>query len=107
MEVPSLTAVELDLELKGENPPRLVDVRENDELAVSHLPGVIHIPVGDFAGRFGELDPQGNYVIVCRSGMRSARATAFLIAQGYSRVRNLTGGMQGWAKDVDRTISVA
>jgi rhodanese-related sulfurtransferase len=107
MEVPSLTAVELDLELKGENPPRLVDVREDDELAVSHLPGVIHIPVGELVGRFGELDPQENYVIVCRSGGRSGRATAFLVEQGYKHVRNLTGGMQGWAKDVDRTISVA
>ena len=107
MELPSISATELAAELNTEKPPVLLDVRESDELAVSQLPGVIHIPVGELEGRVNELSVDNNLVVICRSGGRSGRATAFLMQAGFPNVRNLVGGMQGWARDVDPSMSVA
>ena len=46
--------------------------------------------------------------MICRSGGRSGRAQEFLMQQhGYTRVKNLVGGMQRWSKNVDPKIRVA
>lgn len=78
-------------------PPDLVvlDVREPSEWAMGHIAGAVHIPLGDLPARFGELDPQRQTLVVCHLGGRSARATAWLQAQGHDVV-NLDGGMEAW-----------
>jgi rhodanese-related sulfurtransferase len=73
----------------------LLDVREPDEWAAGHAPEAIHLPLGQLATRLAEVPP-GSVVVVCRSGGRSARATAVLLADG-REARNLAGGMQAWA----------
>lgn len=95
MNVPEIDAASLLQELDGQNPPRLLDVREAEELAQGHLPGVVHVPLMELPERMGELDSQADWVVICRVGGRSARATAFLRGQGFARVRNLVGGMEG------------
>lgn len=105
MEVKEVTPVELSAELVGEFPPVLLDVREADELEISVLPNIIHIPMGEIQDRFGELDPNSDIVIVCRSGSRSGKVTAFLNAQGFRSVRNLATGMNGWAETVDPSVA--
>lgn len=76
----------------------LVDVREDDEWAAGHAPGAVHIPLGELPARVEELaalpDDKPLY-IVCRSGGRSARATAWLNASGWDAV-NVDGGMKSW-----------
>ncbi|HKS48090.1 MAG TPA: rhodanese-like domain-containing protein [Amycolatopsis sp.] len=76
----------------------LLDVREPDEWVAGHVPGAVHIPLGELPGRVGELsrfpDDKPVYVI-CRSGGRSARATAWLNASGWDAV-NVAGGMKSW-----------
>lgn len=101
--IPEVTPSELARELASENPPRLLDVREGYELEVSRIDPVIHIPLGELPQRMGELDKDANWVIVCRSGARSGRATAFMLGQGFRSVRNLSRGMNGWSSDVDPT----
>jgi rhodanese-related sulfurtransferase len=78
-------------------PPGLVvlDVRESHEWAAGHIEGALHIPLGDLPARVGELDPTAATVVVCHVGGRSARATAWLHAQGHDVV-NLEGGMEAW-----------
>ncbi|HEX4358696.1 MAG TPA: rhodanese-like domain-containing protein [Pseudonocardia sp.] len=73
-----------------------VDVREADEWAAGRAPSAVHIPMSELAGRLDELpgDEDPLYVI-CRSGGRSARVVAYLVAQGYPAV-NVDGGMQAW-----------
>lgn len=105
MEVKEVTPVELSAELSGEFPPVLLDVREADELEISVLPNVIHIPMGEIQDRLGEIDPNSDIVIVCRSGSRSGKVTAFLNAQGFRSVRNLATGMNGWAETVDPSVN--
>lgn len=103
--VPEIDVQSLRAELDGSNPPRLLDVREPDELLVSRLPDeVLNVPLSTLPGALEGLDPDARYVVVCRVGGRSAQATQFLLGQGFRDVRNLTGGMNAYARKVDPTL---
>src|SRR5664279_3016307 len=73
----------------------LLDVRELHEWTAGHIAGAVHIPLGDLPDRVGELDPQARTVVFCHVGGRSARATAWLQAQGHDAT-NVDGGMDAW-----------
>jgi len=73
----------------------LIDVREDDEWTAGHAPGAVHVPLGDIPARLGELPADGTLYVICRSGGRSARATAFLNTNGWDAV-NVADGMLGW-----------
>ena len=73
----------------------LIDVREVDEVKEGKIPGVINIPLGLLEARMHELDKSKEYIMVCRSGGRSGRATQFLESWGY-QVINMSGGMLEW-----------
>lgn len=92
--VPSVSVSELTDELPAD--AVLLDVREDDEWAAGHAPQAVHIPMGEIAGRLGDLPPDVDLYVVCRAGGRSARATAYLNANGWAAV-NVDGGMQSWA----------
>jgi rhodanese-related sulfurtransferase len=77
----------------------VLDVREPDEWAAGHVEGALHVPMGDFVGRFGEVteavaDGRKAYVM-CRVGGRSAQVTQYLVQQGVDAV-NVDGGMLAW-----------
>ncbi|MFJ3390244.1 MULTISPECIES: rhodanese-like domain-containing protein [unclassified Lysinibacillus] len=78
---------------------KLIDVREVDEVESGHIPGINHIPLGLLEFRMHELNKNESYVIVCRSGGRSGRATQFLESQGFD-VSNMVGGMLAWDGEV-------
>ena len=78
----------------------LIDVREADAFASGHLPGAINLPLSDFLERYGELDKDKSYHIICRSGARSAQACAFLEEEGYD-VTNVAGGTIAWMGDLE------
>jgi rhodanese-related sulfurtransferase len=90
-----ITAKEVENLLKEKQPLNIVDVREVDEVATGKIPGAIHIPLGLLEFRMQELDKSKEYIMVCRSGGRSGRASQFLDYQGY-KVINMTGGMMSW-----------
>jgi rhodanese-related sulfurtransferase len=73
----------------------ILDVREPDEYAAGHAPGALHIPMGAIPHRTPELPDDARLVVVCRSGGRSARVTAYLRQEGLDAV-NLDGGMRAW-----------
>jgi sulfur-carrier protein adenylyltransferase/sulfurtransferase len=97
----ALTPRELKSELDRGDDVVIVDVREPQEFQINRLPGSILIPLGDLPKRYVELDPNANIVTQCKSGMRSAKAQDFLRSKGFTRVRNLTGGVLGWIDQVD------
>lgn len=78
---------------------KLIDVREVEEVQEGHIPGVIHIPLGLLEFRMHELNKNEPYIIVCRSGARSGRASQFLESQGFD-VTNMVGGMLAWEGEV-------
>lgn len=94
-----LTAKEVELKLQ-EEALNIIDVREVEEVEEGKIPQAINIPLGLLEFRMHELDKQKEYIIVCRSGGRSARAVQFLESQGY-QVINMSGGMLAWEGTVE------
>src|SRR4051794_22627766 len=74
----------------------VLDVREDDEWEAGHIAGSVHIPLVQLANRLGEVPRTGQTLVVCRVGIRSAQATAYLVRQGVDAV-NLAGGLAAWA----------
>lgn len=74
---------------------KVLDVREDYEWEAGHIDGAVHIPLEQVPDRLEELDPDEDLHVICRSGGRSARVTAWLSANGYSAV-NVDGGMGAW-----------
>jgi rhodanese-related sulfurtransferase len=74
----------------------LLDVREDDEWAAGHVPGARHIPLGELGARTAEVPQDELIYVICRSGVRSARAAQALAGAGWQAV-NVAGGMQDWA----------
>jgi rhodanese-related sulfurtransferase len=72
----------------------VLDVREPEEWAAGHIEGAAHIPLGELMARVGEV-PEGQTLVVCKVGGRSARAVGYLAQQGHDVV-NLDGGMLEW-----------
>lgn len=74
----------------------LLDVREPAEWAAGHAPNAVHIPLGLLPDRLGDLpSTAGALPVVCRSGVRSAQAVAYLADHGLEAT-NVAGGMQAW-----------
>jgi adenylyltransferase/sulfurtransferase len=86
--------------------PTLIDVREPNEWNAGHLEHALHIPMQQIPARLAEVPREGEVVVYCRMGGRSARVQQFLQEQGYTNVRNLTGGMTAWQREVDPSMRV-
>ena len=86
------------------NAPVVLDVREAWELKVASIPDVLHIPMNEIPARLGELDRNGELVVMCRSGGRSMQVAQFLARNGFQQVANLTGGILAWSRDVDPSV---
>ncbi|MDV2885486.1 rhodanese-like domain-containing protein [Alkalihalophilus pseudofirmus] len=94
-----MTAREVESLLMKKASLNIIDVRGVDEVAEGKIPGALNIPLGLLEFRMHELDKTKEYLIVCRSGARSGRATQFLSERGY-RVTNMVGGMITWNGEV-------
>lgn len=75
----------------------IVDVREANEWREGHIPGAVHIPLGQLSSQIGRFDRSQELIMVCRSGNRSAAASGALTQAGYEKVSNLQGGMIAWS----------
>ncbi|MFN9643625.1 MAG: rhodanese-like domain-containing protein [Cyanobacteriota bacterium] len=106
----SLSASELAARLDGNEPLQLVDVREEEELALARLAHpVVHLPLSRAAEWMGEvatrLDRDRPVVVLCHAGVRSWRFACWLLAeQGFDDVWNLEGGIDAWSLSVDPSI---
>ena len=96
----TITAKEVEQLLNEGKKLDIIDVREVDEVAGGKIPGAINIRLGLLEFRMHELDKSKEYIIVCRSGGRSAQATQFLEYQGFN-VINMTDGMMSWEGRVE------
>lgn len=70
----------------------VLDVREVEEFEALHLEGARNLPLSQLADTYEQLDKTQPYYVICKSGIRSARASQFLAEQGYE-VINVQGGM--------------
>lgn len=73
----------------------LVDVRTPEEFASGHIEGAINIPLQSLEARLSEIPRDGEVVVYCRSGSRSAQASTILASSGYTQISDL-GGIIDW-----------
>ena len=87
--------------------PRLIDCREEDELAICQIQGNEWIPLGLFSG-VREILATGNergVVVYCHHGVRSLRAVNFLRAMGVDNAFSMRGGIEEWSRHVDASVA--
>lgn len=84
--------------LEAEPDRVVIDVRTPEEFAAGHLEGAVLVDYNapDFAERIAEFDPDGEYVVYCRSGNRSAGARDVMTEQGFTDVVDVDGGIVAW-----------
>ncbi len=102
-QVPMISVEELKRRKDAGEDVFVLDVREPHEYQICNLNGYL-IPLNDLPKRVNELDSSREIVAHCRSGMRSAKAVEFLRQSGFTKVRNLTGGILAWAEKIDSTM---
>jgi rhodanese-related sulfurtransferase len=95
-----ITAKEVELLLNDGKPVNIIDVRELAEVATGKIPGSVNIPLGLIDTYMHELDKSREYIMVCRSGARSSRASSFLESNGFN-VTNMTGGILAWEGEME------
>lgn len=96
-----ITPQELFKMLEAGQMPFILDVRNAEEFQICRIPGSSLLPLPELPARHGELDKSNAMIVHCKSGMRSAKAIAFLRQQGFTKLRNLKGGILAWADRVD------
>jgi len=101
-----LTAAALHELLQRGEKPLLVDVREDAEWAAGHLPGALHIPLGELPQRLPGIASQADPVFMCRSGGRSMAACQLALRANIRSPANLEGGLLAWAGTVDPSLRV-
>jgi len=94
-EAGDITSQELKERLEKKEEIFLLDVREQYEFDIFNIGGVL-IPLGHLPARMNELDPEREIVVHCRTGRRSGRAVELLKSKGFSKARNLVGGLEAW-----------
>jgi len=87
---------ELAVRVEGADPPLILDVRNEAEYAGEHIPGSLHIPYGDLAGRFDELPRDRPIAAICRGGKRSGLAASILQREGFADVVHVGKGVGVW-----------
>ena len=101
--IPLIHPEELKAKLDQGEDIFVLDVREPHEYQICNINGYL-IPLGDLPKRVHELDSSREIVAHCRSGVRSGKAVEFLQQAGFKKVKNLAGGILGWADKVDPSM---
>jgi rhodanese-related sulfurtransferase len=101
--ITAISASELAEMLRSENPPRLLDVREQHEFEIASIPGAVLLPLGQIPDQVEELDRLRDepIVVYCHLGVRSLHAIQFLQHAGFTNLMNLSGGIDAWSREVD------
>jgi rhodanese-related sulfurtransferase len=101
-----MTPAELAARLAAPNPPRLLDVREPEEHAFAALPHSTLLPLSELAERVEDIAAwkDDEIVVYCHHGVRSAHAIAHLRTLGFTRLHNLSGGIDRWSLEVDSSV---
>ncbi|MBC1218975.1 rhodanese-related sulfurtransferase [Nostoc sp. UCD121] len=92
----------------GDGSIQLVDVREPEELAIANIEGFVNLPLSQFAEWGHEIptlfNPEAETLVLCHHGIRSAQMCQWLIAQGFTNVQNISGGIDAYSILVDHSI---
>lgn len=95
-DVPSVDVLTLEQQMTSDNPPLLLDVREDYETAQGIIQDATLIPLSVLDKRAAELPKDRLIAVYCRSGNRSLRAISILQSKGYTLLENVGGGYNAW-----------
>ena len=101
--IPQISVLEYKQRLDKGDSPFLLDVREPYEFQIAQIGGYL-IPQNDIPTRLGELDPNKEIIVHCRSGARSQRIAELLKQHGFQQVSNLAGGILAWSDEIDPKV---
>ncbi|NNE43293.1 MAG: molybdenum cofactor biosynthesis protein MoeB, partial [Gemmatimonadetes bacterium] len=101
----NIEPAELKAKLDAGDDILVLDVRNPDEYEICCIAGSELLPLHRVPADFKKLDPERETVVHCHHGIRSAQAVNFLRQAGFTRVRNLAGGIDAWAVAVDPSLA--
>lgn len=82
---------------QSQNPDYIwIDVRQPEEWETGTIPGIEKIMLSELEDHLAQLPQDKTYIMVCRSGMRSARACEAMADVGFKSLVNFEGGMLAW-----------
>lgn len=106
--VPEIDVNQLAMRLAESERIQLIDVRERNEVAIACIEGFDVYPLSEFERWSAEilaiLEPEAETIVMCHHGMRSAQLCQWLASHGFSKVQNVTGGIDAYSRLVDPTI---
>jgi rhodanese-related sulfurtransferase len=92
----------------GDSTSQLLDVREPQEVAYAQIDGFVNLPLSQFAEWSQQIhtrfNPDAETLVLCHHGIRSAQMCQWLISQGFTNVKNITGGIDAYSMLVDPSI---
>ncbi|GAC41625.1 rhodanese-like domain-containing protein [Paenibacillus popilliae] len=95
--IKTIEAAELRSRLQRGEALNIIDVREDEEVALGMIPGSKHIPMNQIPERLQEIEPTEEAIFICRSGYRSELVCEYLQRLGRVNAVNLEGGMLSWS----------
>lgn len=107
--IPQISVEQLAKQMK-ESPEglQLIDVREEQEVAIAHLEGFENLPLSEFAEWSDHIptrfDPEAETLVLCHHGVRSAQMCQWLVSQGFTNVKNIAGGIDAYSCMIDPSI---
>jgi rhodanese-related sulfurtransferase len=93
-----LNVCDLRKELRGERPPMVLDVRSSAEWQAGHIPDARHAPLPSLPGALDDLPRDIGLAAFCGGGYRSSLAASLLRRHGFTRLRNVAGGMTAFVE---------
>jgi rhodanese-related sulfurtransferase len=92
---------EIKHKLQKGSAPFILDVREEVEYMLGHIPGAISVPLSEFERHLVELQREQTYYVICRTGNRSNAACLYMQVKGFTDVYNVIPGMSEWDGDIE------
>ena len=104
--IKEITVQDLQIKFNNSDDFILLDVRNDNEVLLSKIDHSIHIPMNEIPQRISELDKNKEIIVQCKIGKRSAKVCEYLMQNNFENVKNLSGGILAWAKEIDNTMQV-
>lgn len=93
---------------EGTDAVQLIDVREPQEVEIASLEGFVNLPLSQFAAWSDSIhsrfEADRETIVLCHHGMRSAQMCGWLAQQGFTQLKNVTGGIDAYSLVVDRSV---
>lgn len=98
-----LTPEEVKAKFERKEKFRLIDVREKSELEICSIEFAEHYPMDDIINRMHEFDEDEEIIFMCHHGVRSGNVAFHFASRGFTKVANMSGGINRWSNTVDAT----